>query len=230
MKKIIKRVKIALNLQTLDSPGLVSLLRAIVKGFNGPPANPNFTPADIAKLPVTTADMLLQASALENTHTTRETNKSGNLTALELDQSATVQNTLLDTAAFVEGFANKKAAGDTSIAVQIITSVGFGIKKAFVKHQRSFEVVDTDKGLAHLRTVSAGRRAAYLWQWSADGGKTWSFPIATIGAEVIITNLKSAVEHSFRFAAVVPVILGKPTVAAGSEEPAWSDVITVVIP
>lgn len=230
MKKITKRVKIALNLQNIDSPGLVSFTRAVVKGFKGPPANPNFTAADMAKLPVTTANMLLQAGALEATHTTRETNKSGSLTALELDQAATLMNTLQDTAFFVEGFANNKAAGDTAIALQIIAGVGFSIKKAFVQHQRSFEVVSTAKGLANLRTVSAGKRAAYLWAWSADEGKTWSFPMVTIGSEVIISNLKSAVNYSFRYAAVVPVIDGKPSIAAGSEQPAWSNIITAVIP
>ncbi|MFH1004200.1 MAG: fibronectin type III domain-containing protein, partial [Bacteroidota bacterium] len=226
MKKIIKRVLIALNLRNLDSPDLVSLLRAIAKGLTG---NPNFLPADLAKMPVSIADMLSQATALETTHITREMNKSGALTALELNQSATVQNTLLDTARFVEGLANKKAAGDSAIAMMIIDSVGFKIKKAFTPHQRSFEVVKMSEKQVHLRTVSAGVRTAYLWQWSDDDAKTWSFPIVTIGAEVIITNLKSGTNYSFRFAAIVPIIHGKPTVEIGSEQPLWSDVITTIV-
>jgi len=112
MKNVIKRELIALNLKGFDTPGLVSFQRAIVKGFNGPPANPNFTAADLAKLPVSTADMLLQATNLENTHTTRKANKSASLTAQEQDYATTVMNTITDTAAFVESFANRKVAGD----------------------------------------------------------------------------------------------------------------------
>jgi hypothetical protein len=225
MRKVIKRVLIALNLHVMDTPGLVSLLRAIIKGFT---SNPNFTTADLAKMPMVVADMVNQANNLESTHTSRKTNKSPSLTSLELDQATTVMNTLTDTAHFVQDFANRKAAGDLAIAVQIITSVGFQVKKEFVKHQRTFKVVSTEKGQVHLRTKAEGARVAYLFQVSDDGGKTWSFPIVTLEAEVIITNLKSLAEYSFRYGYVKPA--RKPTVAAGSEQPVWSDLIHAVVP
>jgi len=225
MQKNTKRVLIALNLKGVDTPGLVSLQRAIVKGLTG---NTNFTAADIAKLPVSTADMLLQATNLENTHTTRKANKSASLTAQEQDYATTVMNTITDTAAFVESFANRKTAGDLDVASQIITSVGFQLKKEYVSHQRTFEVVSAYNGQMHLRTKSVGSRAAYLWQWSEDGGKTWSFPIVTIGSEVIITGLKNGVNYSFRFAVVLPVIQGKPTIPANSEQLVWSDMVNEI--
>ena len=228
MKNAIKRELIALNLKGIDTPGLVSLQRAIVKGFNGPPANPNFTAADLAKLPVSTADMLLQATALEGTHTLRQTNKSASLTAQEHDYAVVVINTITDTAAFVEAFANRKAAGDLALAIQIITSVGFQLKKEFTPHQRSFEVVSANNGRFHLRTKSAGIRTAYVWQWSDDDGKTWSLPIITIGSEVIITELKNGINYSFRYAVVPPVIQGKPVIPAGSEQLVWSNPINEV--
>ena len=228
MKNAIKRELIALNLKGIDTPGLVSLQRAIVKGFNGPPANPNFTAADLAKLPVSTADMLLQATALEGTHTLRQTNKSASLTAQEHEYAAIVINTITDTAAFVEAFANRKAAGDLALAIQIITSVGFQLKKEFVKHQRTFEVVSVNNGTFHLRAKAAGGRTAFIWQWSDDAGKTWSFPIITIGSEVIITNLKNDIYYSFRFAVVPPVIQGKPVIPAGSEQLVWSNPVNEV--
>ena len=228
MKNVIKRELVALNLKGFDTPGLVSFRRAIVKGFNGPPANPNFTAADLAKLPVSTADMLLQATALETTHTTRKVNKSAALTAQEHAQATIVFNTITDTAAFVEAFANRKAAGDLAIAVAIITSVGFQLKKEFVAHQRTFEVISAFNGQFHLRAKAVGDRAAYIWQWSEDAGKTWSFPIFTIGSELIITNLKDGVNYSFRYAVVLPVIQGKPTIPAGSEQLIWSSPVNEI--
>jgi len=226
MKKSIKRVIIALNLHLLDTPGLVSFLRAIIKALTG---NTYFLPADIAKLPVTIADMGTQATNLESTHTSRKTNKSATLTSTEQDQVTLVMNTIGDTADFVEGLGNKKAAGDLSLAVQIITSAGFQVKKEFVVHQRTFEIVDVAKKQVHIRTKAAGARASYIWQGSANPSDpgSWSFPIVTIEAEVIITSLTSGTNYGFRVATILPT--RKPTIALGSQ-PDWSDVIMVIVP
>ena len=227
MKKSTKRVQITLNLKKFNTSELILFLRAVAKGL---PGNLNFTSEDMAKLPIAIADMNKQATNLENTHTSRQANQSESLTALEHDQATIVMNTIKDTAAFVEGIANKKATGDAAIAVLIITSVGFQVKKEFTHHQRTFEAVSTDTGQVHLRTKAIGNRTAYFWQYSDDGGKSWAFPIITIGSEVIIIGLKSKTDYNFRFATTLPVIEGKPIVTAGSQQLVWSDIITVLIP
>lgn len=229
MKRTVKKVLIALNLQDLDSPGLVSLLRGIVTGFTG---NAYFTTSDLAKLPVSLADMGTQATDLDGTHTLRLTNKSKTLTATEHDQATTVMDTLTATKGFVETFANKQAAGDMALAVEIITSVGFDVKAEFIIHQRKFEVVGSIKTKAHLRIQAPAKRFSVLWQWTATPlAPVWSFPIVGSEVEVIISTLRSGGNYGFRYGIVLPVGRGnKRTVAAGSEQPVWSDLITAVIP
>jgi hypothetical protein len=227
MKKSIKRVVIALNLHLLDSPDLVSFLRAIIKAFNG---NTYFTPADLAKLPVTLADMGTQATNLESTHTSRKTNKSATLTSTEQDQATLVMNTISDTTDFVEGLANKKAAGDLPLAVQIITSVGLQVKKEFVVHQRSFEVVDTGKGSAHIRTKANKKGTIYFWRWTAtpDNASSWKIIAPTIECSVTISSLPHATTVYFAYAETLPY--GRnPILDSENFVPDWSDPISALI-
>jgi hypothetical protein len=227
MKKSIKRVIIALNLKSLDSPGLLSFLRAIIKALTG---NSYFLPADIAKLPVTLADMGTQATNLENTHTSRKTNKSTTLTSLEQEQATLVMNTINDTAYFVEGLANKKGAGDLPLAVQIITSAGFQVKKEFVTHQRSFEVVQTGKGSAFIRTKAVCRGAIYHWRWTTtpDDAGSWKIVPPTVESNVTINGLPHAATVYFSCAITLPQGR-KPVVDSATYVPDWCDPISAII-
>jgi hypothetical protein len=181
---------------------------------------------------VSPSTIATQSAALKATHNSRQTNQSKELTNLEHQQIDALIESLIEVASYVEGLANQKAQGDIAIFNQIVTRIGFQPKKAADKHQRSFEVIKTDKGMVHLRIKAMARREAVMWQYSPDVSNVanWSFPIITLGSEVIITGLKSAVNYAFRYAVILPPDSGKPTITAGKEEPKWSDAIFQVIP
>jgi len=222
MKKTIKRVQIALHFGKMKIDTLLNFSLGIVNGIADDP--------DATAPPISSDALGTQRSALQTTHASRQTDKSKDLTNLEHDQATTLVTSLTKIAHYVEDLANDKAAGDTAIATQIITRIGFQVKKGFVRHQRSFEIVSVDKGSVHLHTSSAGQKAAYLWQYSATltNSAGWSFPIHTLKSEVVITGLQSGINYGFRFASIIPA-KGKSTVTAGNEQPVWSDVITSVV-
>ena len=226
MKRSTKRATIALDLVKLDTPRLVSFVRAISKGLTN---NPNLAPADVAKLPVTVAAFEAAATTLESTHTTRATAPSKANTKLERDQSNTLLEHVTNVAAFVEGVANTKG-GDLTTAESIIVSVGFSLKKTGVKHRKGFAVTSPAQGTAEIHFPAEAKGAVRLVQYSGDGGKTWSTALVVHGVKMTITGLKSAVDYFFRYGVSVPPgKKSKAMVAAGSEEPTWSDPVSRVI-
>jgi hypothetical protein len=227
MKRTTKRAVIALDLQHLTVPGLVLFTRAIGKGLTN---NTNFTTVDIGKLPFAVADMLTAATTLETTHTGRLTTPSRAATKLEGDQATSLMGQLTDTARFVEGLANTKAAGDLALAQSIIASVGFPLKKAGVKRAKGFEAESTVKGTVDVHVPAGENNEVSLLRFSADGGKTWSATIVVHGVDITLTNLTSGVDYLFEKAlSIPPAKRGKQVATAGSEAPAWGDAISCVI-
>ena len=227
MKRATKRAQIALDLASMNAPSLVLFTRSVAKGLTN---NPNLTAADVAKLPVTVADLLTSASALEATHTVRPTAPSKSSTKQEHDQATTLMEQLTNTAAYIEGLANTKAAGDLAEAQAIITSVGFPLKKTAVKVPKGFEVDSPAKGAAHVHVPAGAASVVRLVRYSMDGGKTYSPPIIVHGQDITITGLKSGLEGLFQRATNAPSgKKSKATIVAGTEEQAWSNPVPCVI-
>jgi len=227
MKRTIKRAIIALDLQHVDVPGVVSFTRSIGKGLTG---NTNLTAADIAKLPVAIADLLAAATTLESTRTARATAPSKAATRLESEQGSLLMEYLTNTATFIEGLANTKAAGDFTVAAAIITSVGFQLKKPSVRRTKGFTADSPAKTTAHLHVPPAVNNAVRLVQYSADSGKTYSLPIVVHGVDLFITGLKSGIDYLFQTAmSTPPAKKAKQTVTAGSEQLPWGDAVSCVI-
>jgi len=57
-------------------------------------------------------------------------------------------------------------------------------------------------GAVHVVAPSAGRRAAYDWEWSSDGGKTWQLAPSTMQAKTSLTGLTAGATLMFRYRAV----------------------------
>ena len=64
----------------------------------------------------------------------------------------------------------------------------------------------------------AGRRASYEWQWSGDGGKTWTNVPATLQAKTTVLGLPSGTVLQFRVRAVTRTGEGD-----------WSQVVSVLV-
>jgi hypothetical protein len=58
--------------------------------------------------------------------------------------------------------------------------------------------------VAEVIAASAGHRASYDWQYSADGGKTWVMLTSTLKASTTITGLAPGAVVEFKYRARDP--------------------------
>lgn len=85
-------------------------------------------------------------------------------------------------------------------AEAIITSAAMSVKRVPARRPRTFEARQRPvSGSVELLTKSAGPRSAYDWQYSVDGGKTWTDVTSTLQAKTVINGLPVATNVTFRF-------------------------------
>src|ERR1051325_9083886 len=131
MKTTIKRVRIVLHFAIMTVLELLPFAKSIKTNIATDP--------DVTIDAATQTSLNTQINDLDSTVTTRETDKSKDLTQLEADQATAALNTLINIAHITEDTANDKAAGDTAIAAEIIARIGFFIKVASARAGRSFQ-------------------------------------------------------------------------------------------
>ena len=72
----------------------------------------------------------------------------------------------------------------------IIESAGMTVKKTVARKARVFAAKSgATTGSVHLIAPSASKRAAYDWQYSTDGGKTWVAVPSTLRAQTSVSGL-----------------------------------------
>jgi hypothetical protein len=104
-------------------------------------------------------------------------------------------------------------------AEAIIGSVNMAVRKTPVRTKAAFAVKPgAISGSAQLAVKSAANRASYDWEWSGDGGHTWTPVAPTLQAKTVITGLPVGTTCQFRHRAVTKT---------GPSD--WSQVITLVI-
>jgi hypothetical protein len=82
----------------------------------------------------------------------------------------------------------------------IIESAGMTVKKTVARKARVFAArPGTTSGTVHLTTPSASKRAAYDWQYSIDGGKTWVAVPSTLKAQTTVSGLTAGATVMFRY-------------------------------
>jgi predicted phage tail protein len=92
------------------------------------------------------------------------------------------------------------------------------LQKARVSMKSEFAVRQgATPGSAHLVAKSAGRRAAYEWQYSTDQ-KTWTDAPTTLKAKTDILGLAAGSTYYFRFRAVL-----------NTGDGAWSPVLSLPV-
>lgn len=85
-------------------------------------------------------------------------------------------------------------------AEAIITSAGMSVKKTPVRKPRTFEARQgLVSGSVEVLTKAAAPRAAYDWQSSIDGGKTWVDAPSTMKSKTVINGLPPGTTVMFRF-------------------------------
>jgi hypothetical protein len=119
----------------------------------------------------------------------------------------------------LKSYVQTVADTDFETGAAVIQSAGMGIRKVAVHPKRVFTVTQGSvSGTVHLVTASAGHRAAYDWEWSVDGGKTWQLAPSTLQAKTSIAGLVPGSSVAFRTRA---------TTKAGEAD--WSQPITFVV-
>src|SRR3984957_5925506 len=186
--------------------GLAANAQQIVASMTG---NTNFPTPAPALATVTTAVNDFQsaeAGALARTKGAAATRNAKRKALVQLlEQLKTYVQTVADASA--------------SDSEGIIQSAGMGVRKTAVRAPRVFNAVQGDvSGSVKLVTASAGHRAAYNWQYSLDGGKTWVVIPSTLQAKTTVAGLTAGTTVEFRYQALTKTGEGN-----------WSQVVSLLV-
>jgi len=183
------RSLVSLNLSTVIAI-LISIAKAIVQALSGNASFPNPTPT----LAVVTAGI----TDLENAESAALSRVKGAVAARN-DKRKVLVSLLQELKAYVQ----KVADADQEHGAALIQSAGMNVRKAPVRKPRVFTITQgIVSGAVHVVAPSAGRRAAYDWEWSSDGGKTWQLAPSTMQAKTSLTGLTAGATLMFRYRAV----------------------------
>lgn len=85
-------------------------------------------------------------------------------------------------------------------ASSIIESAGMAVRKAPTRAPRVFAARQGAlSGAVKVEAPSAGHRAAYEWEYSVDGGKSWIALPPTLQAKTSVTGLTPGSSAQFRY-------------------------------
>jgi hypothetical protein len=165
---------------------LITYGTGIVKAMTGNPSFPTVA-ALLAAISAAIADLqTAETAALARTKgatVTRDEKKTA-LVQLLQQLKGTIQTT---------------ADANVENGASIITSAGVSVKKTVVRSPRVFGAKPgAITGTAKLVAASAGHRASYEWEYSADGGKTWVTAPATLQAKTTVAGLTVGTSVQFR--------------------------------
>ena len=174
--KTIHRITVTLRLPT-SVPALITYTRSIVDRLTNNPSLRNPTPT-LAALTAAVDDLqTAEAAALARTK---------GAVATRNDKRAAVVSLLHELRGYIEVTAN----ADPSNAAAVIESTGLTVRRTPTRHARAFAAKPGPvSGVATLTAKSVGRRGAYEWEYSTDGGKTWIAAPATLQAKTKIAGL-----------------------------------------
>jgi hypothetical protein len=188
--------KVHRSVASLKLPEVVSLLityvQGILKAMTGNPTFPSPTP------PLTTVASAV--SDLQVAETAAVTTRAKGTVATRNEKRAALVALLDQLRSYVQSIADATPEN----APSIIESAGLAIKKTPVHAPRVFSAKPaTVSGSVKLTAPNAGKRAAYLWQYSTDGGKTWLDVSPTLQAKTNVTGLPAGTTVEFRYRSIV---------------------------
>ena len=186
--KVIHPAVAALLLPT-TTPALITFGRGMVTGMTGNPSFPNPSP------PLATVTAAIDA--LASAETAAGGRAKGAVTARNVAKNALVL-LLKEEKAYIQSVAN----ADPENSATIIESARISVRKVSPRPPRVFNAVQgPTTGTAKLVAASA-HRAAYEWEFSTDGGKTWVAATPSLQAKTVVTGLPAGNAVQFRYRAV----------------------------
>jgi hypothetical protein len=187
--------KVHRSIAILKLPGsislLVTLVQGILKAMTNNPSFPTPTP------PLTALSGAV--NELQVAETAALTRATGTIATRNEKRAALV--TLLEV---LRSYVQQVADASPENAISIIESSGLALRKPTVHAPRVFAAkAGTLSGSVKLTAPIAGRRAAYLWQYSTDAGKTWLDASQTLQAKATLTGLPAGTSVQFRYRSII---------------------------
>ena len=182
------------SIATLKLPktggALVTYAQGIVTAMTGNAAYPSPVP------PLATVTTAI--NELQTAETQALTRAKGTVTARNDKRAVLV--TLLQQ---LRGYVQTTADANVETSATLIESAGISVRKTPVRAPRVFTAkAGAVTGSAKLVVPGAGNRVFYEWEYSTDGGKTWSTAPATLQAKTTVTGLAPATTVLFRYRTV----------------------------
>jgi hypothetical protein len=132
---------------------------------------------------------------------------------------------MLSLQAYIQALSNVLSHGD---AAALIKAAGMVVAKSAANRNKPVltATLTSVPGNVHLQAnraalvgkADAAKQATFAWQWSADGGKSWTSAPSTPYAETDITGLPLMATYSFRVSVTVAKTTG-----------AWSQPIGILV-
>ena len=171
-------------------PALIVYAKGIVTRMQGNPSLPNPAPTLAT---VTTAIDELQAAE------TAALARTKGAAALRDEKRKALLALLQQLRSYIQSTADADEANGPSI----IEGAGVALRKQPTRHARAFAAKPgRTSGVATIVAASAGHRAAYEWQYSTDGGKTWVPAPSTLQAKTSVAGLAPGATVQFKYRAV----------------------------
>ena len=185
------RATIALNVPG-KIPELLLYGTNVVQKLTGNPHFPTPTP--------TVAALAAAVSDLHDAETAALSRAKGAATVRN-DKRTVLLGLLQQYRGYVQGVADATPEN----AAAIIESAGFAVRRNAPHGKRAFAATQGAlSGEARITAVTAGSRAAYDWQYSGDGGKTWIEVPSTTQGKTTISGLPAGTTVQFRYRTVTP--------------------------
>jgi hypothetical protein len=189
-----------------STPAAITLARAIVQSMTGNASFPTPVPTLAAVSSAIAALDSAQAAVLTRTRGT-----------VEARNDRRVELAILLFA--LKGYVQSVADADRENAVSLIQSSGMHVSAAAPPRQRAFAAAPgTVSGTVKLEAIAAAKRAAYEWEYSLDGGKTWLVAPVTLQSRTSVSGLQPGASVSFRYRAVTKT---------GQQD--WSQPVSIIV-
>jgi len=189
-----------------STPAALTVARAIVQSMTGNASFPAPVPT-LAAVSFAITDLdAAQAAVLTRTRGT-----------VEARNDRRVELAILLSA--LKGYVQSVADADRENAAALIQSSGMHASAAAPPRQRGFAAMPgLVSGTVKLEAIAAAKRAAYEWEYSLDGGKTWLVAPVTLKARTSISGLTPGASVCFRYRAVTK---------AGQGD--WSQPVSIIV-
>jgi hypothetical protein len=168
-------------------PDLIAAARAILAAATDNPLLPDPQPP--------LATIAAAITALDQAETDRLTHTVGTTPVRNTAESA-LRATLRAYKAYVQ----QQADANPEQAAALIPTAGLSVRKPSTRAKAFFTAKPGRiSGSVGLEVKAAAKRAVYEWEWSADGGETWTAAARTLQAKATITGLPIGQYVQFRF-------------------------------